>query len=268
MAEVSWVAVKDAGLSAHKNKRRKMEDCHTLVDKFGGNVSQAFFGVYDGHGGEKAAKFCETRLHIVFETESKSLTDDNWTNQETVLSVFTSSYKKTDAEMKASVPAAGSCAVTAFIKKVKEDKYLYVANVGDSRAVLSRAGKAVRLSFDHKPSNEDEKKRIEAASGFIDAQGRVNGLVAVSRAMGDWNMKGEGKNFISNEPYLSITKLESDDDFIILACDGVWDVVQDQEAVDLIRDGTLPAKDRAKKLLAHAIKAGTEDNVSVIVVQL
>jgi len=238
------------------------------VDKFGGNDSQAFFAVYDGHGGEKAAKFCETKLHLVFEQTSKDLTEDDWTNSEKLKQIFTSAYQKTDEEMKDSVPAAGACAVTAFIKKVKDDRYLYIANVGDSRAVLSRGGKAVRLSFDHKPTNEDEKKRIEAASGFIDSQGRVNGLVGVSRAMGDWNMKGEGKQYISNEPFFTLTKLASDDDFLILACDGVWDVVEDQAAIDLIRDGTIPSKDRAKKLLSHAIKAGSEDNVSVIIVQL
>jgi len=266
---VTWVSVKDAGVCAHKNKRRKMEDCHTLVDKLDGIDTQAWFGVYDGHGGVTAAKFCETRLHTAFVELAKDLPEeDDWTHSDKVHDIFSKAFKKTDQEMKESVPAAGACVVTALVRKVKDARYLYISNLGDARAVLSRGGKAVRLSYDHKPTLDEEKKRIEDVGGFVDSQGRVNGLVAVSRAMGDHNMKGENKSYISNDPYFSLVKLEEEADFLILACDGVWDVVEDQAAIDLIRDGAASCKERAKKLLLHAIKTGTEDNVSVIVVQL
>eukprot|EP01125_Pyxidicula_operculata_P014567 TRINITY_DN4866_c0_g1_i1.p1 TRINITY_DN4866_c0_g1~~TRINITY_DN4866_c0_g1_i1.p1 ORF type:complete len:273 (+),score=62.81 TRINITY_DN4866_c0_g1_i1:36-854(+) len=264
-----WVSVKDAGVCANRNAkhRRKMEDEHMLVDKFGGVDQQSFFGVYDGHGGQGASAFCKKRLHTAFEDQLKSLSTGDYENTEKMSNVCSQAYKVTDAEMKESVPAAGACVVTAIVRQVGEKRYLYVANAGDSRAVLSRAGKAIRLTKDHKPTDEDEKKRIESVKGFIDKEGRVNGLVGVSRALGDHNMKGPGKDYIINDPYFTMTTLEDDDDYLILACDGVWDVVEDQAAVDLIRSTTEDCNNKAKALIVHAIKTGSQDNVSAIVVQ-
>jgi len=265
-----WVSVKDAGVCANKNAkhRRKMEDEHMLVDKFGGIDSQAFFGVYDGHGGQTAAVFCKKRLHAVFEENMKNLSDYELVDAEKMAQVTTQSYKTTDDEMKPTIPAAGACVVTCILRIVNDHRYLYVANAGDSRAVLSRGGKAVRLTRDHKPSDETEKQRIIDMKGFIDKDGRVNGLVAITRALGDHHMKGPGKDYILADPYFQLIELAPEDDYLILACDGVWDVVEDQAAVDLVLASTENANAKAKLLVSHSIKSGSQDNVSVIVVQL
>jgi len=270
MEETTWVAVKDAGVCANKNAkhRRRMEDEHMLVDKFGGVDSQAFFGVYDGHGGHSAAAFCKTRLHTAYEEFIKNCSDTDLVDSEKISEISKSSYKLTDEEMKESVPAAGACVVTTIVRTVNSHRYLYVANAGDSRAVLSRAGKAQRLTHDHKPSDEPEKQRIADMKGFIDGDGRVNGLVAITRALGDHHMKGPGKDFILAEPYTQLIEINEDDDYLILACDGVWDVVEDQAAIELVRGLTGNCTAKAKSLVSHAIKAGSTDNVSVIVVQL
>lgn len=95
-------------------------------------------------------------------------------------------------------------------------RVLYTANAGDARAVLSRAGRAVRLTYDHKGSDKQEAKRIMDAGGFV-MSGRVNGVLAVTRSLGDSSMK----DFVVGSPYTTETELADDDEFLIIACDGV-----------------------------------------------
>jgi protein phosphatase PTC1 len=95
-------------------------------------------------------------------------------------------------------------------------RVLYSANAGDARGVLCRAGKAVRLTYDHKGSDRQEAKRIMDAGGFV-MSGRVNGVLAVTRSLGDSAMK----EFVVGAPYTTETELCDEDEFLILACDGV-----------------------------------------------
>jgi protein phosphatase PTC1 len=118
------------------------------------------------------------------------------------------------------------------------------------------------LSRDHKPTDEDEIERITNAGGFV-VMGRVNGMLAVTRSLGDRAMK----DFVSGEPHLTETVLNDDDTHLILACDGVWDVIEDDEAVELVSKFE-KAQEAAKHLLVTALKKGSTDNISVIVVKL
>jgi protein phosphatase PTC1 len=95
-------------------------------------------------------------------------------------------------------------------------RVLYCANAGDARAVLCRSGKAIRLTYDHKGSDKQEAKRIMDAGGFV-MSGRVNGVLAVTRSLGDSSMK----DFVVGSPYTTETELTDEDEFLILACDGV-----------------------------------------------
>lgn len=141
-------------------------------------------------------------------------------------------------------------------------RVLYCANAGDARGVLCRTGMAVRLTYDHKGSDKQEAKRITDAGGFV-MSGRVNGVLAVTRSLGDSSMK----EFVVGAPYTTETELCDDDEFLILACDGLWDVISDQGAVDLIRD-IEDAQAASQKLLKYALSHHTTDNVTVIVVRL
>ncbi|KAI0341973.1 protein serine/threonine phosphatase 2C [Trametopsis cervina] len=140
-------------------------------------------------------------------------------------------------------------------------RVLYCANAGDARGVLCRAGKAVRLTYDHKGTDKQEAKRIMDAGGFV-MSGRVNGVLAVTRSLGDSSMK----EFVVGAPYTTETDLTDEDEFMILACDGLWDVVDDQGAVDLVRTIADP-KQASDTLLEHAYKNYSTDNVTTMVVR-
>ncbi|KAH7916533.1 phosphatase 2C-domain-containing protein [Hygrophoropsis aurantiaca] len=140
-------------------------------------------------------------------------------------------------------------------------RVLYSANAGDARGVLCRAGKAVRLTYDHKGSDKQEAKRITDAGGFV-MSGRVNGVLAVTRSLGDSAMK----EFVVGSPYTTETELCDDDEFVILACDGLWDITGDQGAIDLIRNKE-DAQEASQTLVNHALARQTNDNVTVLVVR-
>ncbi|TQV91840.1 protein phosphatase 2C [Cordyceps javanica] len=147
--------------------------------------------------------------------------------------------------------------------QLNKQRVLYTANVGDARIILCRNGKALRLSYDHKGSDENEGKRIANAGGLI-LNNRVNGVLAVTRALGDAYMK----ELVTGHPYTTETVIQPElDEFIIIACDGLWDVCGDQEAVDLIRNVPDPTAS-SKLLVEHALGRGSTDNLSCMVVRL
>ncbi|KAF8070150.1 phosphatase 2C-domain-containing protein [Lyophyllum atratum] len=155
----------------------------------------------------------------------------------------------------------GALGATVTIPPADSRRVLYTANAGDARAVLCRSGKAVRLTYDHKGSDKQEAKRITDAGGFV-MSGRVNGVLAVTRSLGDSSMK----EFVVGAPYTTETELCDEDEFLVLACDGLWDVVNDQAAIDLISE-IGDAQAASAKLLKHALSHHTTDNVTVIVVR-
>ncbi|KAI4163383.1 MAG: hypothetical protein LQ342_002890 [Letrouitia transgressa] len=155
-----------------------------------------------------------------------------------------------------------SSAIPKLQESASRQRVLYTANVGDARIVLCRNGKALRLSYDHKGSDENEGKRISNAGGLI-LNNRVNGVLAVTRALGDSYMK----DLVTGHPYTTETVIQPDiDEFLILACDGLWDVCSDQEAVDLVRQ-TQDPQEASKQLVDHALAHFSTDNLSCMIVR-
>jgi len=251
-----WSSVKELSVSASQNAkwRPSMEDEHVLVDKFGGKPYQGYFAIYDGHGGTATAQYIATYLHQNFEEELKKT--------KIVEDALKNSYLLTDRALLSKKIPHGSTAVSVFVTIKPDGRWLYTANCGDSRAVLCRDKKAVRLSFDHKPADPSEKTRIEDLQGFV-GNGKIAGVLSVSRAFGD----AELKKWVTPEPFVSTTKLSPTDTHVIIACDGLWDVVTDQEAVDLIVTED-DAKTMSQKLLDYALSNDTKDNLSIIVITL
>lgn len=132
---------------------------------------------------------------------------------------------------------SGCTATTAIIA----DGKIIAANSGDSRTVLGVKGTAKPMSFDHKPQNEGERNRIIAAGGFVESD-RVNGNLALSRALGDFDFKKSAtvppeEQIVTALPDIIVHEISPDDEFLVLACDGIWDFMDSQAVVEFVRRG-------------------------------
>ncbi|KAB1205016.1 putative protein phosphatase 2C 52 [Morella rubra] len=154
----------------------------------------------------------------------------------------------------------GSTASTAVLI----GNHLYVANVGDSMAVISKAGTAIALSEYHKPNRSDERKRIESAGGVVMWAGtwRVGSVLAMSRAFGNRMLK----QFVVAEPEIQDQEIDEEFELLVLASDGLWDVVPTKDAVSLARTEEEPQA-AARKLTEAAFTRGSADNITCIVVK-
>lgn len=147
---------------------------------------------------------------------------------------------------------------------------MLIANAGDCRAVLGKRGKAVELSKDHKPDSSSERLRIEKLGGVVH-DGYLNGQLSVARAIGDWHMKDPkgSSSPLSAEPELQEMVLNEEDEFLILGCDGLWDVMSSQCAVTIARKELMLHNDPKRcsmELVREALKRKTRDNLTVVTV--
>uniref|UniRef100_A0A1A8KQJ2 Protein phosphatase 1G n=1 Tax=Nothobranchius kuhntae TaxID=321403 RepID=A0A1A8KQJ2_NOTKU len=150
---------------------------------------------------------------------------------------------------------SGTTAVVALIR----GKQLIVANAGDSRCVVSEKGKAVDMSYDHKPEDELELARIKNAGGKVTMDGRVNGGLNLSRAIGDHFYKRNKslppeEQMISAMPDVKVLTLNEDHDFMVIACDGIWNVLSSQEVVDFISERIKPDQDGKVRALSSIVE--------------
>ncbi|KAL4809742.1 PP2C-domain-containing protein [Aspergillus unguis] len=229
-----------------------MEDAHAAVldlqAKQSGQTEQptdpdkrlAFFGVYDGHGGDKVALFAGENVHkIVAKQDAFSKGDI----EQALKDGFLATDRAILEDPKYEEEVSGCTAAVSVISKHK----IWVANAGDSRSVLGVKGRAKPLSFDHKPQNEGEKARISAAGGFVDF-GRVNGNLALSRAIGDFEFKkspelSPEQQIVTAYPDVTVHDLTNDDEFLVIACDGIWDCQSSQAVVEFVRRGIAAKQD-------------------------
>ena len=145
-----------------------------------------------------------------------------------------------------------------------------VANAGDCRALLCRKAKAIEMSRDHKPDILEEKIRIEELGGYVD-DGYLNGYLSVARAFGNWHMEGlKGPNCpLSAEPEVRRVLLTEDDEFMIIGCDGLWDVFENEDAIRFARRELQRHNDPmlcSRALVNEALYRNSSDNLTVITV--
>ncbi|XP_067944460.1 probable protein phosphatase 2C T23F11.1 [Watersipora subatra] len=219
-------------ISCMQGWRVTMEDAHTHFLSLPGDPSAAFFAVFDGHGGTAIAQYASQNLH------KKVVQQLNYSRGD-YESALKNGYLQLDREMQSDIhlrdDMSGTTAVSILIKNNK----LFCANAGDSRAIASVDGTVQQLSFDHKPNNEMESKRIIAAGGWVEYN-RVNGNLALSRALGDFifkknTSKPPEEQIVSAAPDIVTKDITASHEFIIMACDGIWDVLSNLEVLQFVR---------------------------------
>lgn len=219
----------NVAVSSCQGWRMSQEDNHSMMLELPGEHNAAFFAVYDGHGSARVSKHASEGLwrHLV---ENDMYLKGNF--EEALEQSFLTFDKEVNESYNAQL--AGTTAVCLLIANNK----IYCANIGDSRAVASVNCECIPMSYDHKPENPQELKRIIAAGGYV-LGNRVNGNLALSRAFGDFHYKGNDKlppeqQVVSSCPDVKTLDLNDDVDFLVLACDGIWDVLSSEEVVEFV----------------------------------
>ncbi|KAK1646358.1 hypothetical protein QYE76_064163 [Lolium multiflorum] len=261
-------------LSSRRGARHANEDAYcAITHKVRADSQLAFYGVYDGHGGRAAVDLVSERLGknvvaaVLATTEPKEAAAAASSSVDATAAAIRAAYLTTDSEFLGQGLRGGSCAATALVK----DGDLYVANLGDCRAVMSRGGTATALTSDHTAARGDERARIESSGGYVscgtNGVWRVQDCLAVSRAFGDASLK----RWVISEPEITRHTLTTGCEFLVLASDGLWNKVSNQEAVDAVSRSNNAGRNSAgccKEIVDMARSRGSRDDITVMVVDL
>uniref|UniRef100_A0A3Q2ZL86 protein-serine/threonine phosphatase n=1 Tax=Kryptolebias marmoratus TaxID=37003 RepID=A0A3Q2ZL86_KRYMA len=281
------------GVSSMQGWRVEMEDAHTAVLglQTPGMSDWSFFAVYDGHAGSKVANYCSKHLleHIITASlgaggtqDSDSSTSDSQAPPPPAVEVVKAGIRtgflsidehmRNFSDLRNGLDRSGSTAVGILLSP---DHFFFI-NCGDSRAVLYRNSQMCFSTLDHKPCNPRERERIQNAGGSVMIQ-RVNGSLAVSRALGDYDYKcvdgkGPTEQLVSPEPEVFVmVRAPEQDQFIILACDGIWDVMSNEELCEFVKSRLEVCDDLEKvcnEVVDTCLHKGSRDNMSIVLVCL
>jgi len=250
-------------LSARGVPKFAMEDAHAAVFPFNHSTTQAFFGVFDGFSGRDCAEDATTAV-------PKALADNLAVSglSADLSAIWPKVFADADEALKKHEYVGCTC-TSVFVWEFEGERYVQSANCGDSNVYLFRGDKAIMLNTEHKVTSAAERKRLKEEMG-IDmnvGQTRING-VAVARALGVHFIKEEKLGIVSKPSVSTVYKLQPDDHFLVIASDGLWDVISGQDACEMVRD--LPdASAMASTLLKYAVKSTKcVDNVTVVVIRL
>lgn len=229
--------------------REYMEDQGRSVENLGGDPNKMIFCIFDGHGGGEVSKFLQEYFH----TYMKQLLpfDDYFKG-------FLNLFRLLDEKIKSlNVPTMGSTGTVVFIEKIKGKKTIYCANVGDSRCILVNRKGVMRMSYDDRVDDPKENERIISSGGII-VNERVYGTLMLSRSFGDWAIKSYG---VIVDPHITKIEMTDDDLCLIIASDGVWDVIKDEECTQFFGNSK-NTLDLCKNIVAESLKRGSQDNIS------
>jgi serine/threonine protein phosphatase PrpC len=264
------------GVTSLKGRRPYMEDeyatIHNLDVDFRQGVKKtrqheeacavtSCFGVFDGHAGKRCSRTISKSIPKLVAEDPHFVQD----LKKAVLNGFRLADKQFLDTAERIRMEDGSTACAVF----RRGSTMIAANVGDSRVVLCTNDRAVALSLDHKPNDPKEKRRIVASGGRVmNCYGvyRVNGVLSVARAFGDRSLRPH----VCAEPDLREWTLTPADQFLVIGTDGLWDVLTNQEAVDIVRKwiGTVSLEECSSKLCLRAMNKGSMDNVTCVIVDL
>jgi len=271
------VALVSLASDANEQCRPYMEDGHKVVDPLmsGGGHSHAdswgFFAVYDGHGGRQSVDYCEEKLHEVVLAELRGLGPGK-----DVGAALTAAFRKIDGQLAMLGAWNGGCTTTVVLAhREATGLTLHVANVGDSRAVAIGEISTRRLTTDHRATDPDEARRVVEEGGVV-RRGRVNGQLSVSRSLGDHHLKGAGVSCVPDYCTCSASGSHA----LVIASDGLWDALSDDDAREVLngcteraaaagggRDGVAGylRDNAARSLVETAKERGSRDNILALV---
>lgn len=258
-----------------KGRRDENEDKHNIITNINGKKTEYaevnYYAVYDGHGGKYVSKYLSETLPNYF-------TDPN-IKYPITRNFILDTYKNVQDELRSKYKSyamhCGSTCLVIIHYKINDRYYINVINTGDSRCIICRDNIGIALCKDHKPHWPEERYRITNLGGNIYFDGddyRIKDL-SVSRAFGDL----EAEPYVTYEPDIYKYRLEKNDKFIVLACDGLWDKLSNQEVVNFILTESYDPSTTsrinknvniASKLGEYAIQRGSSDNVTIIIVFL
>jgi len=247
------------GISEDIGYRSIMEDQHAVYEDPGRGFLSA--EVYDGHGGGKAAQIASEMVTPHFLHNWSRDADNPPGERAPVSELLRNAYLAVDKHCLESKVDSGTTAAGLYII----DDRFFAVNCGDTRIVIGTNEGVYSLTMDHRPSSREELQRIEDSGGYVVSLGvpRVQGILAVSRAIGDPSLKP----YIIAEPRIAVGNLGRENDFAVIACDGVWDVLSPDIVMAIVRAAP-DVQSAAENIKTSAIDSGSTDNVTVLVLDL
>jgi serine/threonine protein phosphatase PrpC len=255
-----------------QGRRNSNEDTHIIINNLLGTDKKKypvdFLAVFDGHGGKIVSKYLKYNLPEFF---TKKSSDNIYLKSHSYLvKHFTKVFDNIQNKLINDHPrASNTCGSTACISIYYIDNNnkhkLWVLNVGDSRIIkCNKSYIAEQLSVDHKPSYSKERERIEQLGGKIEFDGvdwRIKDL-SLSRAIGDL----DSKPYVSHLPEIYKYNISNNDKFLIIACDGLWDIISNQDAIDFVKNlfNQKFTGNIAKELAEYAYYRGSLDNITIL----
>ena len=236
-----------------------MEDKGKSIINFNNDSTKLLFCLFDGHGGDEVSTYLQNNFGKIMKKYINNLEEDEEIN-------FDKLFKEIDEEFKNHrYYQIGSTATIIYIKKdiIKNNIILYCVNIGDTKCILTQTNGSRKLSYDDVLTDENEYNRIKNEGGFI-KNGRVCGQLMISRAFGDWESKSYG---VTCSPHITKIEINNKCKYVILASDGVWDVLDDLDVYKF----SLSAENSKKlcdDIILNALERETTDNLSCFVIKL
>ena len=256
-SEENCNSIKSYAYKENPNSRFRdyMEDKGRVIQNIKGDPNSSLFCLFDGHGGDQVSKFLQQNFCQYFK---EMLPFNN------VRDNLVSLFNNVDSKIKEKdFFNVGATACIIYITKENGQRCLYSANIGDTRSVLISSNEYRRLSYDHRASDPNENERIIKEGGFVFG-GRVYGILMLSRAFGDWELKPYG---VLNVPHITRTNITNNDLYVVVASDGVWDVFEDIDIYEMSK-GINNAKELCNNIVQKSIEKGSTDNISCFVIKL
>ncbi|CAF0714258.1 unnamed protein product [Brachionus calyciflorus] len=279
------------GICEMQGWRNEMEDSNCVFKSQSDQDEWSFYAVFDGHGGSFSSKMSSEYLwgqiyQEMLENSSRNRNDSknsfrlNSLSPEEIINSVKNGFYTFDRKLLERVKSlnyedkSGTTVIAALITI----NYIYLINCGDSRGILVRDNQIEINTFDHKPTQLKERQRIQNAGGLV-ALNRVNGGLATSRGLGDFDYKNipnldQNKQFVTCEPDVYVSKRSLNDRYLVLACDGIWDVL-DNESVKNLIDQKLQTTNinnenfvelLSEDLVLKSFEKGSKDNMSAVII--